>query len=133
MGITQGILEASFEAAAKAGATRISEIRITVGDLTEIQTFALDFAFEALTPGTIAEGATLVVTTVAPRSRCRECPTEYDHDRFQMVCPECGSMNVELLSGRELQIDSIEADDGGEVLGARPADEPHAGSTDDIT
>ena len=45
MGITQGILAASFEAAENAGAHKITEIRITIGELTEIQTFALDFAF----------------------------------------------------------------------------------------
>lgn len=116
MGITQGILSASFEAAEKAEAQRITEIRITVGELTEIQEFALDFAFQSLTPGTIAEGAKLVVTTVAPSSRCRECDITYDHDRFEMLCPVCGSFNVELLTGRELRIDSIEADDGVDVL-----------------
>ena len=128
MGITQGILEASFDAAEKAGATRITEIRITVGELTEIQEFALDFAFQALTPDTMAEGATLIVTTVTPSSRCRDCGLEYEHDRFQMLCPDCGSFNVEPLTGRELRIDSIEADDGNDLL----ADDENAGggSTD---
>jgi len=111
MGITQGILAASFEAAEEVGATRITEIRISVGELTEIVDFALQFAFEALTPGTMAEGATLVVTDVPARSRCLECGTEYAHDRFQMLCPECGSFNVQLLQGRELTIDSIQTDD----------------------
>ena len=109
MGITQGILAASFDAAEQAGATRITEIRISVGELTEVVDFALQFAFEALTPGTIAEGARLVVTNVPARSRCLECGTGYDHDRFQMVCPKCGSFGVELLQGRELMIDSIES------------------------
>ncbi len=108
MGITQGILEAAVEAAERAGADSITEIRISVGELTEVVEFALQFAFEALTPGTIAEGATLVVTHVAPRSRCNDCGAEYDHDRFTMLCPECDSLNVTLLQGRELQIDSIE-------------------------
>jgi len=116
MGIMSGILESSFEAAEKAGARRISEIRITVGELTEIQEFALDFAFESMTPDTMAEGAKLVVTTVAPSSRCRECGLEYSHDRFEMICPSCGSFNVEPLTGRELRIDSIEADDGEDIL-----------------
>jgi len=111
MGITQGILAAAFDAAEEAGATRISEIRITVGELTEIQTFALDFAFESLTPGTMAEGAKLVVTELSPRSHCRDCGLTYDHDRFEMICPDCQSFNVELLQGRELRIDSIETDD----------------------
>ncbi len=111
MGITQGILEASLEAAQEAGADRITEIRVSVGELTEVVEFALQFAFEALTPGTIAEGAALVVTHIEPRSRCNECGVEYVHDRFTMLCPECGSLNVTLLQGRELRIDSIETGD----------------------
>ena len=110
MGIMQGILAASFEAAENAGETRITEIRLSIGDLTEIQEFALSFAFEALTPGTLAEGGTLVVNAISPRSHCNDCGIDYDHDRFTMVCPECGSFDVKLLQGREMQIDAIEAD-----------------------
>lgn len=114
MGITQQILTTAIDAAERAGASRITEIRISIGELTEIVEDALHFAFEALTPGTMAEGATLTVTHVAARSRCRECGTEYGHDRFEMLCPQCGSFNVELLHGRELRIDAIEieADEG---------------------
>ncbi len=130
MGITQSILAASFDAATNAGATRITEIRISVGELTETVDFALQFAFEALTPETMAEGATLVITKVPARSLCRDCDLEYEHDRFQMVCSSCGGMNVELLQGRELSIDSIEADDSTDDQGlAVPAahdDQPDA-------
>jgi hydrogenase nickel incorporation protein HypA/HybF len=111
MGITQGILAASFDAADAAGATRITEIHIRVGELTEIVEFALQFAFESLTPGTMAEGAVLVVEHVGARSKCTECGAEYDHDRFTMICPECGSLAVTLLQGRELLIDRIETED----------------------
>lgn len=111
MGITQGILSASFEAAENAGATRITEIRVSIGEMTEIVATALEFAFDALTPGTMAEGAQLVITNVSAHSRCNGCGVEYDHDRFQMLCPECGSFDVVLLRGRELQIDSIETED----------------------
>lgn len=120
MGITQSILEASFDAAEKAGATRITEIRITVGEMTEVVDFALQFAFEALTPDTMAQGATLTVRMLSPKSRCRECDLTYDHDRFQMICPACGSMDIEQLQGHELQIDSIEADNGEESSEAAP-------------
>lgn len=110
MGIVAGILEAATEAAEKAQASRITEIRVTVGELTEIVDFALQFAFEALTPGTLAEGATLTVNHIGARSRCVECKTEFDHGRFEMVCPDCGSYFCELLQGKELRIDSIEVD-----------------------
>lgn len=111
MGITQGILAASFEAAENVGADRITEIRVSVGELTEVVEFALQFAFEALTPGTMAEGGRLVINHVGARSHCNECGHDYDHDRFQMVCEKCASLNVTLLQGRELQIDSIETEE----------------------
>ncbi len=115
MGITQGILASSFDVAEEAGATKITEIRITVGELTEVVEFALQFAFEALTPGTMAEGATLVVTHLGARSHCNSCGADYDHDRFSMTCAQCDSLDVKLLQGRELRIDSIETADEDEA------------------
>jgi len=111
MGITQSILDASFAAAEKAGATRITEIKVSIGELTEIVDFALQFAFESLTPGTMAEGATLEITMVPAKSLCNDCGIEYFHDRFEMLCPTCGGLNLVQLQGREMQIDSIEAND----------------------
>lgn len=130
MGICQGILDASFAAAAEEGATRIREIRISVGELTEVVDFALDFAFEALTPGTIAEGATLVITRIPAKSRCPECGTEFVHDRFEVVCPKCGNPFNEGVEGRELRIDSLDVDtpDGDGAEGADDA--PDASGTD---
>lgn len=117
LGITKGILDSCFDAARDAGAERIIEIRVTIGDMTEVVETALQFAFEALVPGTMAEGARLHVTNLPPRSRCLECQTEYEHDRYRMTCPNCGSLVVELLQGRELQIDSIETEDPPGVSG----------------
>jgi hydrogenase nickel incorporation protein HypA/HybF len=110
MGITQGILATSLEAAEAEGATRINEIRISVGDLTEIQDFALQFAFETLRQDTIAAEATLVVNHVAPKSVCRSCETEFTHDKWDLTCPNCGAFICEVIEGRELRIDSIDVD-----------------------
>lgn len=110
MGITEGILAAATEAAEAEGATRINEIRITIGELTEIVETALQFAFEALSPGTMAEGGKLVVTQLGARSRCQSCGTEFDHGRFDALCPGCDNPFCENIQGRELRIDSIDYD-----------------------
>ena len=129
MGITQGILSASFDAAREAGAECISEIRISIGELTEIQEFALQFAFAALTPDTMAEGATLVVNHIPATSKCNDCGLEYSHDRFEMLCPECHSFNVTPITGREMRIDSIETPDEGEPCpSAEKATAPSSGA-----
>lgn len=110
MGITAGILASVTEAAEAEGATRINEVDISIGDLTEIVEDALQFAWEALTPGTMAEGSTLVVTHVPAKSRCMQCQAEFEHDKYDLTCPKCDAFMIENLTGRELQIDSMDID-----------------------
>lgn len=110
MGITQGILAASFDAAKAEHAVRINEIRISVGELTEIQEFALQFAFETLRQDTMAADATLVVTHIPPKSVCHQCGHEFAHDKWDLSCPVCGGLICEVVEGRELRIDSIDID-----------------------
>jgi hydrogenase nickel incorporation protein HypA/HybF len=108
MGVVSGIITASVETAAREDAIRIKEIVIRVGVLTEILQDALDFAFEALAPGTLAEGATLTVNWVEPRSKCHQCGTTFTHGRFDVTCPECENPFCEPIEGRELLIDFID-------------------------
>lgn len=110
LGIMTGVMDAVGQAAADAGAIRVLKVSLSVGVMTEAIEDALRFAFEALSERTICEGAELSITMVQPKSRCLECGAEFEHDRFHMLCPSCGSFATELLAGRELQIDSIEVD-----------------------
>ena len=80
------------------------------GEMTEAIPDALQFAFEALSEGTMCEGAELVLDMVKPTSFCLECFEEFEHDRFHRACPHCGSYETQLLSGRDLEIASIEVD-----------------------
>ena len=110
MGVTQEILRAITDAAENAGATRINSVRVTIGELTEIVPDALHFAWEALTPGTLAEGAELLVVETGGRSLCLDCSSEFTHDRFERRCPNCGSYATKVISGDELLIDDIDVD-----------------------
>ena len=111
MGICDGIVRAAVEAAEQAGATRINSIEVTVGELTEIVEEPLQFAFDVLRKGTLAEEATLSVSFIAAKSQCADCSAEFGHSRFDAKCPECGSFMVQLLQGRELRIDAIDIDE----------------------
>lgn len=110
MGIISGVLDATIASAQDAGAERVTAVTLRVGEMTEAIEDALQFAFEALSEGTMCEGAELVVEMVSPKSLCFECAHEFEHDRFHRACPACGSYETVLLSGRELEIASIEVD-----------------------
>lgn len=110
-GIAAGILRAVTDAAEQAGATRINQVDVTVGVLTEVLEDALHFAWDVAAEGTIAEGATLVITMVPAKTRCLDCGHEFGHDRYDgRQCPSCAGYLVELLAGRELDIDGIDID-----------------------
>ena len=47
---------------------------------------------------------------VKPKSRCLDCGAEFEHDRFHLLCPECGSRLTMVTEGKELHIASIEVD-----------------------
>lgn len=110
LGIMTGVMEATEEAAKQAGATKVLKVTLSVGEMTEAIEDALRFAFDVLTEHTMCEGAELVITMVRPKSECLDCGNVFEHDRFHMACPACGSFATELIAGRELQIDSIEVD-----------------------
>ena len=60
--------------------------------------------------GTLYEGGELVLDFVKPKSHCLDCGAEFEHDRFHLLCPECGSRLTMVTEGKELHIASIEVD-----------------------
>ncbi|MDR0350279.1 MAG: hydrogenase maturation nickel metallochaperone HypA [Coriobacteriales bacterium] len=109
-GLMQSVLEQVQETAREAGAERVYEIKLVIGEMREVLPEAMDFAFEALSPGTLCEGAHLRIRAVGPSSRCLSCGQSFEHDRFHWACPACDSLATEPLTGKELYIDSIEVD-----------------------
>ena len=110
--IVEGVLDSVIPAAEKAGADRIVCVRLRVGDMTEVVQESLDFMWGICCEqrGPMVEGCRLEVEYVYPRSACLKCGHEFEHDRFHLKCPECGSASTMLLSGRELEIASMDVD-----------------------
>ena len=111
MGLMTGVLDAVTQSAVEAGATKVLKVTLSVGEMTEAIEDCLTFAYEALTEeNTLFSGSELEIHMVKPRSRCLDCGLEFDHDRFHVTCPQCGSPATQLIAGRDLRIDSIEVD-----------------------
>ncbi len=110
MGVTREVLDAVIEASRSAGATRVNVVRLTVGELTALVPDSMQFAWECMTPGTLAEGAVLEITATPGRSLCLACGAEFDHDRYDRRCTACGGQMTEVISGDDLLIDKMDVD-----------------------
>ncbi|MBI9084760.1 MAG: hydrogenase maturation nickel metallochaperone HypA [Desulfobacterales bacterium] len=87
---------------------RVERVNLEVGKLSAIVPESLRFCFEIATKDTRVEGATLVIEEIPVQARCNDCQTEWTIEGPVFSCKACGSGKVELLSGRELDIKSIE-------------------------
>ena len=104
LSIMQGALNQALQQARQAGAARIYEIRLRVGVLSGVVPEALQFAFEAVTTGTIAEDAVLTIESVPARFWCAACDREFEAANFFAECPGCHACGGELRAGRELEL-----------------------------
>jgi hydrogenase nickel incorporation protein HypA/HybF len=97
------------EASAKAqGAVQIHRMVMRVGTLAGVVPDSLMFAFDIVTKGTMAEGATLEIETVQSLCHCTACEKEFEPKDFFYECPNCGSLSVELKRGKELELSYLE-------------------------
>jgi hydrogenase nickel incorporation protein HypA/HybF len=110
LSIMESALTVVLNRAQEAGASRVHSIRLRIGALSGVVPEALDFAFDALTSGTLAEGAELIIDPVRARFWCGDCQKEFQSDDMFGECPECRRPSGELRAGREMEIASMEID-----------------------
>ncbi|MBX7432727.1 hydrogenase maturation nickel metallochaperone HypA [Mycobacterium sp. Y57] len=104
MALTQSVVDAVCEHAA---GRRVNSVRLEVGALCAVVPGAMQFCFELATEGTVADGARLDVDIQPGSARCRSCAQTFDLNDLILLCT-CGSADVEVLTGRELRILSME-------------------------
>ena len=109
MSLVQGIFDSVVPVARANGATKITGITLDIGEMTMVVPEAMEFAFSALSEDDpLLENAELTMNFIAPNSRCLDCGDEFEHDRFHLHCPACGSGTTLLIAGRELEVASME-------------------------
>jgi hydrogenase nickel incorporation protein HypA/HybF len=107
-GLMQNVLEMSIEQAKAHKAVRIAAINIKIGLLAGVVPDALEFAFEAMKQGTMAETARLNVEYAPVICWCRKCEKEFRPENFSSICPLCGQNDMEIRSGLEMNLVSVE-------------------------
>ena len=91
-----------------AGGRRVTRVEVSVGRLRQVVPESLEFAFELVARGTPVEGAELALQEVPVRVACRRCAEETEVDEFPLACSFCGSLDVEVVAGEELQVEALE-------------------------
>lgn len=110
LSITQSILKIALRHAEQAGARRITRLNLVIGDLSNIVGDAVQFYWDIIGKGTIAEGATLHVERVPATVRCLDCRHTFPLDGREYACPACGSERIVIAGGDDFRLESIEVE-----------------------
>ena len=110
LAITQNILEIVLDEAKTAQASKVTKINLVIGDLSGIVGDCVLFYFDFLKKGNAAEEATIDFRSVPVELKCRDCQTSFKPEDLAWTCPNCQSTSLEVISGRECYVESIEVE-----------------------
>ncbi len=118
MGIAQQLVRIALDAIPPEMAHPIVKtVHLRIGKLASVVEHSLAFCFEIITRDTALASATLDIEWIPVRVVCRSCGTTREVTDPVFRCPHCEEGDVVLLSGREIEITSLElADEPGEAL-----------------
>jgi hydrogenase nickel incorporation protein HypA/HybF len=104
-----------------AGGQRVTRVDVRIGALRQVVPESLDFYFEIVSRDTDCSGAALEIELVEALMGCPTCGHEWDpapepaagHEAMAPVlpvfrCPACERADADVLSGDELEVESIE-------------------------
>ena len=104
LAIAQGLVDGVTE---RLPGRRITSVRVEIGALSGVVPDALRFCFSLATEGTPLAGADLEISEPAAKCECVVCGQSFEpEDGRILLCP-CGSANVTVVSGQQLQITSV--------------------------
>ena len=107
LSVAKSLIELACQHANAEGANKVTRISVRLG--TESVIFrSLYFCFDTAIKGTLCEGAVLDVEEVPLTAYCKACnKAKRLPNRTAFRCPDCGAPTPKVLTGREMQLVSL--------------------------
>lgn len=109
MGIAIQIAEiATASIPAEMKDAKVARVNLRVGKFAAIVPASLKFCFEIVAKDTPLADSELHIEEIPVVVRCRDCQAQWTIDEPAFQCQACQSGSIDIVSGRELDIESIE-------------------------
>lgn len=110
LSVTESLLKIAVEHAEKANATRVTDLNIVIGDLASMVDESIQFYWEIIAKGTVAEQARLHFRRVPAELQCNTCSLKYQPTDKELICPSCLGIGAKIISGEEFFLESIDVE-----------------------
>jgi hydrogenase nickel incorporation protein HypA/HybF len=105
--ITESLLEIALRHANNADANRVTDLYLVIGQLSSIVDESVQFYWDIIGEGTIAEGAKLHFERIPTEIECLDCQQHYSPTDNQLACPNCESIKIKIIKGEEFFLEAI--------------------------
>jgi hydrogenase nickel incorporation protein HypA/HybF len=121
LSMAEAIVDTVMDVADKNNAQEILEVTIEIGRLTMLNPEQLKFLLDVISEDTLLEGAEIIIEEVPVEIECRACEftglantDDSDHYLTVVRCPQCGEMDLEIVTGRECNVKTIKIEKSDE-------------------
>jgi hydrogenase nickel incorporation protein HypA/HybF len=108
LSIAESMLQVVEDAARRNAASKVAAVKIEIGALACVEREALCFCFDAVTRGSIAEGARFDIVETPGAAWCNQCERQVPLAALGEPCPLCSGFQLKVVQGNELRVREIE-------------------------
>ena len=108
MSLAEGVLQLIEDAARKDPFKKVTAVWLEIGQLSGVEPEAMAFCFDAVTRGTVAEGARLEIIALPGQGRCLACARTVPMTEMFGECPHCGDFPLQVTAGTEMRVKELE-------------------------
>lgn len=109
--ITQSILDITVEHARRAGGGRVTRVHLVVGELSKVVDDCVQFYWDILSEGTLAQGAQLAIRRPPLELHCQSCDATFQPSEQDFRCTACGGSEVRVTGGDEFWVEALDIED----------------------
>lgn len=110
MSLAEGVLQIIEDHAAKEGFSRVKSVWLEIGALSGVEPEAMRFCFDAVTRGSMAEGAALAIIEAPGSGWCMQCGDTVPLPERYSACPRCGGYQLQVSGGTEMRVKELEVE-----------------------
>lgn len=89
------------------GLTEVEKIVIEVGELSGIVPHYIEQCYPAAVYKTFMESTALELIVVPGIVKCRSCGRVFNATANDLLCPDCGGQQIEILGGNDMIVSEI--------------------------
>lgn len=110
LSVISSIINTVVATAKKEEVTKVHSIELVIGAMNDYEEDWMQKYFDQLSPGTMIEGARLVIEKAPIIFKCNDCGNEFEFDAHgtdDCTCTNCHGINFKMISGRQMEIKNM--------------------------